>query len=174
MNNIESKTNLDGDIVIMYSNKLAFWNNQTTKITGDSEEMKNLKKIIQSQITQIMKEIKAYESKIIKSILSRSVKLMSESMSNPDNLIKIMHDISTTSEETNLNKPIKILYDHKIHGPANPEQAKYRQRTEEMYKNITEPHCKICGDTEEQIYELRTETEMTRMCETCYNIQMDM
>jgi hypothetical protein len=56
------------------------------------------------------------------------------------------------------------------------EQLIYRSMIEEKFKNIKEPHCKICGDTENdgKILKIPTQIGDIYLCQFCYDIQINM
>lgn len=65
-----------------------------------------------------------------------------------------------------LNKFVEV-------GPQNPEQQLWREMTKRMFADIKEPHCKICGDTDE-LRKIQTNKGEAIFCEYCYNVQMNM
>tara|TARA_Y100000310_G_C20261161_1_gene613694 strand:- start:314 stop:607 length:294 start_codon:yes stop_codon:yes gene_type:complete len=60
--------------------------------------------------------------------------------------------------------------------PSNIHQAQFRRMIDERHSNIREPHCKICGDTEEEetLIELTTNEGIQYLCKTCHGIQKRM
>ena len=60
--------------------------------------------------------------------------------------------------------------------PATLEQSIFRNKLEKLMENIKEPHCKICGDTQNDSKLLKIPTQIgdIYLCEFCYNVQMDM
>jgi len=51
-----------------------------------------------------------------------------------------------------------------------------RNTLNDLMKNINKEHCEICGDTndDEKILKITTQKKDTFLCETCYNIEINM
>ena len=60
--------------------------------------------------------------------------------------------------------------------PQTPTQSIIRYTLDKLMKNITDPHCKICGDTENdgKILKIPTQIGDIYLCEFCYNVQSKM
>lgn len=73
-------------------------------------------------------------------------------------------------------QPSNEIQIHKYLPPRTTNQAICRHELEQLYKNINEPHCKICGDTEKEskIVSIPTQVGDLHLCEFCYRIQRNM
>lgn len=60
--------------------------------------------------------------------------------------------------------------------PQTLSQSITRNTLDKLMEHITVPHCKICGDTEDdgKIIKLSTQIGDIYFCEFCYNIQINM
>jgi hypothetical protein len=71
---------------------------------------------------------------------------------------------------------IKVLPRHTYLPPQTLSQSITRHTLDKLMENITDPHCKICGDTENdgKILKIPTQIGDIYFCEFCYNIQSKM
>jgi esterase/lipase len=60
--------------------------------------------------------------------------------------------------------------------PTNTFQANYRNEMKKTLSHIKEPHCMVCGDTDEQckIVEIPTNVGIKILCTDCFAIQKNM
>ena len=76
-----------------------------------------------------------------------------------------------------INKPpSNIIPTHTYLPPQTLSQSVARFQLENLMEHITEPHCKICGDTENdgKIIKIPTQIGYIYLCEFCYNVQIKM
>ncbi len=76
-----------------------------------------------------------------------------------------------------INKPnYNVIPTHTYLPPQTLTQSIIRHTLDELMENITDPHCKICGDTENdgKILKIPTQIGDIYLCEFCYNFQSKM
>lgn len=84
---------------------------------------------------------------------------------------------SVLIEETLKHKPnIEVLNNHTYLPPQTTDQLIFRNMLKPYHENIKEPHCEICGDTENdgKLFKIPTQISIIFMCEFCYNVQTQM
>ena len=71
---------------------------------------------------------------------------------------------------------IEVLHRHTYLPPQTLSHSITRNTLDKLMENISEPHCKICGDTENdsKILKMPTQIGDIYLCEDCYNIQSNM
>jgi hypothetical protein len=71
---------------------------------------------------------------------------------------------------------IDVLHKHNYLPPQSESQSIARFTSDILMKNIQEPHCKVCGDTEKdgKIFKIPTQTNDIYLCQFCYNVQKNM
>lgn len=76
-----------------------------------------------------------------------------------------------------INKPpSNVIPIHTYLPPQTLSQLITRITLDKLMKNITDPHCKICGDTENdgKIIKIPMQIGNIYLCEFCYNVQSKM
>lgn len=71
---------------------------------------------------------------------------------------------------------IEVLHRHNYLPSLTLAQSMTRHTLDKLMENITDIHCKICGDTENdgKILKIPTQIGDIYLCEDCYNIQLNM
>lgn len=71
---------------------------------------------------------------------------------------------------------IEVLQKHNYLPPQTLTQSITRNTLNKLMENIKEPHCEICGDTENdcKIKKIPTQIGYIYLCEDCYDIQLNM
>ena len=71
---------------------------------------------------------------------------------------------------------IEVLHRHTYLPPQTLTQSITRHTLDKLMENITDPHCKICSDTENdgKILKIPTQIGDIYLCEDCYNIQSNL
>jgi len=71
---------------------------------------------------------------------------------------------------------IEVLHTHTYLPPQTLTQSITRHTLDKLMENITDTHCKICGDTENdgKILKIPTQIGDIYLCEFCYNVQSKM
>jgi hypothetical protein len=69
-----------------------------------------------------------------------------------------------------------VIPTHTYLPPQTLTQSITRNTLDKLMENITDPHCKICGDTENdgKILKIPTQIGDIYLCEFCYNVQSKM
>jgi hypothetical protein len=76
-----------------------------------------------------------------------------------------------------INKPnSNVIPIHTYLPPQTLTQSITRHTLDILMENITDPHCKICGDIENDCKILKIPTQIGNiyLCEFCYNVQSKM
>lgn len=83
----------------------------------------------------------------------------------------LMREFNTTTSSEKQD-----LSTHNYLPPQTLSQSITRNTLKELMKNIKEPHCEICGDTENEskILKIKTQLDNIYLCDFCYNVQINM
>lgn len=75
------------------------------------------------------------------------------------------------NKQNSVNVPI-----HTYLPPQTLSQSITRDTFEKLMENIKDPHCQICGDTEDdgQILKIPTQIGDKYFCKFCYHVQINM